>query len=420
MPESQPGSHGGHSFKAVAEEWRENWRTGVASMIGLGLCSSAGATVFSMFIQPLEEHFGWSRGEISAAKSATIFIALLAPFIGRLLDMRGVRRPLLFSMAGMGLCYLLLATMQGPLWQFYLLIAALLIVGVPTSGIGFGRVISAVFVKSRGFSLAAGRSGMAISGALLPPLLYFAISEFGWRAGYVTMAALVLLVALPAAWAWIETGRKAQQAAATKLLPLRALLSDWRIPAVALAAGLAYMPILAIISQLQALLTEHGIAPGTAASMLGLIGIATLVGTLGTGLLIDRIWAPMIAFPMMCLAAIGALLLVFSNGDLTMVVIGIILLGLGQGAEHDLVAFMVARYFGVANFSGIFGVTVLAVSGMAAIGYSAIGFSHDLTGNYDLALYCAAASLFLSGLLYLTLGAYPSDPDNREGEPAAA
>jgi len=407
-------------MKAVVEEWQEHWRTGVASMIGLGLCSAAGATVFSMFIQPLEKEFGWSRGEISAAKSATIVVAMLAPFIGRMLDLRGVRTPMLFSMLGMGLCYLLLATMQGPLWQFYMLIAAILIVGVPTSGLGFGRVISAAFVRSRGFSLAAGRSGMAVSAALLPPLLYFVISQYGWRAGYVTMAALVLLVALPAAWAWIETGRTARTGEATKLMTVRELLSDWRIPAVALAAGLAYMPILAIISQLQALLTEDGLAPATAASMLGLIGLATLIGTVGTGLLIDRVWAPMIAFPMMCLAAIGVLLILFSNGDLTMVVIGIILLGLGQGAEHDLVAFMVARYFGVANFSGVFGVTVLAVSGMSAFGYSAIGFSHDLTGNYDLALYCAAACLVLSGLLYLTLGPYPSDTQNRGGEASPA
>lgn len=147
--------------------------------------------------------------------------------------------------------------------------------------------------------------------------------------------------------------------------------------------------------------------PVTAASMIGLIGVATLLGALGTGLLIDRFWAPLIAFLMMCLAAVGALLLIFANGNVTLVFIGIVLLGLGQGAEHDLVAFMVARYFGVANFSGIYGITIFAISSMAALGYAAIGFSHDLTGGYDLALYGAAASLVLAGLLYLALGRYP-------------
>jgi len=409
------------SLRTVIDEWRVHWPTGVATMLGIGLCISIIPVISSLFIQPLESEFGWSRGEIAAAHSASLLSAILAPFAGRLLDLRGVRALMLTGMALMGLCYCLFAWMQGPLWQFYLITAVMTVVGIPTSGLAFGRVISAAFVRSRGFSLAVGRSGMAFSGVLLPTLLYFVISSFGWRAGYLTMAALILLVALPAAWAWIETGPAAiGKTQGAKPLPLRALLTNWRIPIVAMAAALAYMPILAILSQLQPMLTEDGLSPTTAASMIGLIGVATLLGALGTGLLIDRFWAPLIAFLMLCLAAVGVLLLVFSQGDVTLIMIGIILLGLGQGAEHDLVAFTVARYFGVANFSGVYGITIFAISSMSALGHTAIGFSHDLTGNYDLALYGSAVSLVMAGVLYLMLGRYPRSSEIGGGEASPA
>jgi MFS family permease len=416
-----PGNSEAVSLRTVIDEWRVQWPTGVATMLGIGLCTSIIPIIFSLFIQPLEAEFGWSRGEIAAVHSTSLLSAMLAPFAGRLLDLRGVRTLMLTGMTMMGLCYCLFAWMQGQLWQFYLITAIMTIVGIPTSGLAFGRVISAAFVRSRGFSLAVGRSGMAFSGVLLPTLLYFVISHWGWRAGYLTMAALILLVALPAAWAWIETGPAAiGKTQAAKPLPVRTLLSNWRIPVVALAAALAYMPILAILSQLQPMLTEDGLSPGVAASMIGLIGVATLLGALCTGLLIDRFWAPMIAFIMLCLAAAGALLLVFSQGNVTLVMIGIVLLGLGQGAEHDLVAFTVARYFGVANFSGVYGLTIFAISSLSALGHTAVGYSHDYTGNYDLALYGSAVSLVMAGVLYLMLGAYPVRLEIRGGEAGPA
>jgi predicted MFS family arabinose efflux permease len=402
-----------HNIADILSEWRVHWKTGLAAFLGMGLGGSIGPTVFSLFIAPLEEDFGWSRGQIGLAHMASIAGAISAPILGRLIDRNGSRRPIMLSFVLLGLFWLLLAGMPGYIILYYLLFTGLTVVGLPSTGLGYARAISAVFVKSRGISLAVVRAGMSLSAALLPILLFAVISGYGWRAGYMTMAALAVLVGLPIAWAGIERRREDKVSAAPAVVAHTAGLSFWsdrKVMIIAISTALAVAPFITIMSQAQPLLIDKGLDGQTAAKLVSLFGISSVIGAFVTGFFLDRIWAPAVALCIMSLGAAGAGVLAFLPGTVGIAAIGVFLIGFAMGAETDIGAFIVARYCGVANFSSVYGIVILAISLASAVGSSGIGFLYDAQGSYALALAIAAGCFIAAGFGYLLLGRYPDQP----------
>ena len=189
---------------AALQEWRDHWRIGLAATLGIGLGTSISATVFSLFIAPLQHEFGWTRTAIGTAYSMSLVAAIAGPFAGRLIDRIGVRTPLLVGTLIAALTYLGMALMNGSLVLFYVLFAAVNLFGLASTGLSYSRAISEVFVRSRGVSLAIARSGLSISNAIMPTIVFAVIAAAGWRGGYVFLAAIMALISLPLAYAWIR------------------------------------------------------------------------------------------------------------------------------------------------------------------------------------------------------------------------
>jgi len=399
---------------AIHDEWSRHWGQGLAAFLAIATSFGAMIGVTSIFIIPLQEAFGWSRGEIALAQNAGLLAAATSPFLGRAVDRFGPRRLMLGGMVLSGIVYLGFAVMNGSLAQYYVLYALANIIGLTASGLTCSRVISENFVRSRGFSLAVARSGLSLTGAVLPPVMFAIISHYGWRAGYVTHALLIWVLALPCVYLWVRPRGEATRGATgapageTAMVPIREILGNWRVWMLCLGAALGYAPANAVMTQLAPLLVGKGIAPAAAAGLVGLAGVASLGGALLTGMLVDRLWAPAVAFVFACGSGLGTALLAFSSSvDGPLGTAAVLLIGLGLGAEIDVVAYMVARFFGVRSFSTIYGMTVLWIAGAGALGAAGLGLAYDHYGNYDAALMIIAASFFVSGLLYMTLGRYP-------------
>lgn len=392
-------------------EWRAQWRLGLAALIGTGVCFSVWPSVSSLFVAPLQEAFGWSRGEIALAHNASLAAALISPMLGRLIDRVGVRPVLLSGLLLTAMAYFLLAALLGPLPVYYLLYTLLCLAGATTTGLTFTRVVSGAFVGSRGLALAVTRSGLALSGALLPPTVFAIIATYGWRMGFVALGALVLLLALPVAWLWIRGASLTPVAVPGDVSKPRGsligLLRNHKVLLICVASALNYAPIVALLSQFQPLLIGKGLGAAEAAALIGLVGVSALVGALLTGMLVDRIWAPLVACVFTLGPAIGCLLLLPDSIELWIAIVALVLLGLGQGAEIDVVAFMIARYFGLRSYASIYGLSVFFIATMVAVGGSLIGLSYDYFGNYDIALIVAASCFVISALSYLAMGRYP-------------
>lgn len=195
-------------------------------------------------------------------------------------------------------------------------------------------------------------------------------------------------------------GRKTELPGMTLIEALR----SWRF----WLLGLAFVPISyalgAIIPSLVPLLGSKGFEIGQAVSLATLTGLAVLGGRLIGGFLIDRLWAPAVAFFFLASPAYALRLLTGSVTPDT-ATIAILMIGFGAGVEYDFMAFLVSKYFGMRRYSAIYG----ALYGFFACG---AGFGPTIMNNladkqgWDATLNQAAIVLFVSTLPLLFLGRY--------------
>ncbi len=397
---------------AIRAEWREHWRVGVSVTAATGLGYTVWPSVSSMFVEPLQRSFGWSRGQIALTYYATILSSVIAPGVGACWSIRrGGRRVLLVALATVALCYGVLAAQPGVLWTYYAVSVVIATAGMATSGVTTTRIVNGAFNETRGFALGAIRGGLALSVALLPPLLFLVIKVWGFRAGFGILALLILLIPLPLGWMWLPRRPPAASvrlaASAGSVSSIRPLLADRRVLCLCLAAAFNYAPVLAILSQLKPLAIAKALPEGAAVLAVSIAGIASFSGAIVSGLLVDRFWAPGVAFGLNIAGAIGCHLLAAHAPGPPVFVLGVVLMGLGQGAEIDIVAYIVARWFGIAHYGVLYGLTTLSIGVIGSVGAMLIGLGYDVYGDYQLALAVCTISFCVAALLYLTLGRPP-------------
>jgi MFS family permease len=185
----------------------------------------------------------------------------------------------------------------------------------------------------------------------------------------------------------------------------------------AVAFFLVALALLGFSGHIVPLLTDHGLSPTAATAVFGLLGLSTLTGRVATGFLVDRVFAPYIAAVFWFAAMLGFALLITGNG--VMPAVGVVLVGLGLGAEVDMLAFMNSRYFGQRAFGQLYGYFFMCFSFGGATGRSLDGILFDRAGSYAPVLIVAAISLFVAVVLLSRLGAYVY-PVEHTLEPALA
>ena len=180
------------------------------------------------------------------------------------------------------------------------------------------------------------------------------------------------------------------------------------------------------LPNLESILRSRALGEAAVRSLVPITGMAIVVGRLGSSYLIDRVWAPAVAFIMLITAAIAFALLSLMTVSFWTVALIIATIGLTVGMEGDLGAFLVARYFGPRHFGRIFGLVYgffALGTGMGAVSY---GIAFDRMGNYRLAMMSSAAMLTVSAMLMIALGRYrypkgaitalPHQPSDAEAE----
>jgi OFA family oxalate/formate antiporter-like MFS transporter len=176
-----------------------------------------------------------------------------------------------------------------------------------------------------------------------------------------------------------------------------------------------------IFVHLQQMLELSGFERGAARVVVSSLAVAILVGRVATGWLLDRIWAPLVTLPLLSLPAVACFLLTGDSLSLSAAYFCALAVGLAAGAETDLIAFLAARYFGMAQYGRIYGILLLPFGIASAVSPAAYGWVRDLTGSYDPALLAAAVMFVVGALLPLGLGRYPVFREAADGAaPGAA
>jgi MFS family permease len=388
----------------------------LACFLGMGV-STVSLMGYSagVFIQPLGEAFGWTRAEIGTSGIiSNVVLMTAAPFAGRLIDRHGLRRVATTSMLLYAAGVFALSRIQGDILVFFALCAVTSLVGVASTPLAFTRAITAFFVRRRGLALGLGLTSTGVAGVLAPTLLTPFVAEYGWRAGYAALAAIIFL-STPIVWALVRDhpGAAAQKTGSTAavegvtLAQARRDPTFWTMGLVFMLTGLA---VNGLVVSFIPMLLDWGSPPGSAGSLAALIGAAVMGGRLITGLLIDRLFAPHVAATVFTMAAAGLVAFWFVGPPAAAV--AAICLGLAMGAEVDLIGYLTARYFGLANYGAIFGSQYCFLILGAGVSPIAAGAIYDITGEYSLALLASAMLLILAALAALALRRFPgSQPD---------
>ena len=167
-------------------EMRTNWRYAAAAAVGMGFGYSLFFYAGSVFSTPLVAEFGWSKAQFALLGTILIINVVCLPVIGRLTDIFGVRRVVLFGIIAGPLVFAALSMIDGSFGLFLALNYVLAIVhGTTTSSTVFGRLIAQRFEKARGLALSIMAGTPAIAAAIAVPLLTWTIDHQSWRAAYL-------------------------------------------------------------------------------------------------------------------------------------------------------------------------------------------------------------------------------------------
>jgi len=386
------------------------WRVVLAACFGvMAGFGSLFVYTFAVFVKPLSAEFGWSREAVSSGFAiAAVTVGLCSPLLGRWIDRFGPRRIILPCMTVFGCGIASLALLHSGVWQFYLTCFVLGVVGNGAAHLAYSRSISTWFQRRLGLALAFVMVGSGLGAMILPVVAQSIISRSSWRAAYAALGCIALLLGLPLSWRYIrERGLLQPQSAPvahsgmTWQQGLRSF-AFWIIVAVLCVSSISMN---GAITQMSALLTDRGITASGAALCASILGGSSLLGRVGVGWLLDRVFGARVAFVISLSTASGIFLLAQAN-SFPAGCLAAALIGIGAGGEAAITPYLLTRYFGLRAFSTLYGVTWTFYAAAAAIGPVILGRAFDSTGSYTSLLVILAAALALAAAMNLFLPRY--------------
>ena len=403
------------SNSALAE-WRSHWFLPVAAALGY---STSVIHVYSLgpFIEPLTQEFGWSRAQASVGISIASFIsAMFCIPIGILVDRVGPRRVGLVGVLLMTGAFALLSTVTGEMANWVMLWTVLAFGTLAVQATVWTSAVASRFHASRGLAFALTLSGASVSAAVFPILATWLIGDFGWRTAFAGMAGIWVALVFPViflAFRGAQDSGAAQHATTTSpLVVLKGvtLSEGLRSPVLyklLMASALFSFTAIGAVVHFVPILTDAGAAPLAAAGIASLIGIFSIVGRIGTGLLLDRFPGHIVGAIAFMLPIIAAVLLLFDGANPLSQSVAAAAIGLTVGSEVDVIAFLAAKHFGLKNFGALYGALVMALSLGTAFGPLAAGSVYDHAGSYTPFLTLAIALMASSAIALWSLGHPP-------------
>jgi OFA family oxalate/formate antiporter-like MFS transporter len=362
--------------------------------------------VLSVFVVPMTEAFSWSRTEMSGAVSlGGLLAAFISPVIGPIVDRRGARLILCLAVAGTGVAALALSFTQS-LLVFYLLFCFARMVWAGPYDLGLYSALNNWFVARRAIATSIVTLAQLSGLVALPLIAQLAMNGSDWRAGWVAVGTVVLVVGFLPCWlllvrrpedVGLQPDRLSDGKTQAPVEPRWSRAQAMRTPAfwlLSLYTVLVY-PVQAGVSLHQAPhLIERGLSPAAAATIIAFLSAVSALAAFGIGFL-PRRW------PVRYLMAVTAVLLsagsfgLISVSSTEMAALPAGLFGLGIGGVMMLLPMAWADYFGRESYGAIRGVALsLQVTAQAA-GPLVSGMLRDWSGTYtdSLLLFGALAAL---------------------------
>ena len=385
------------------------WFAAGATFLAL-LGAAAFRSTPGVMVEPLHTEFGWSIGTVSAAIAVNLALfGLTAPFAAALMERFGVRQVVSVALVtvavGAGLTVFMTAS-----WQLVLLWGV--VVGLGTGSMALALVATVVgrwFVARRGLVTGVLTAANATGQLIFLPVLAHVVEDSGWRAASVTVSVAALVV-VPIVWFLLRN-----RPSDVGVLPYGGTEADVVEPLRSGAAKLAIGTLATVTrnrtfwllvagfficgattnglvqSHFIPAAHDHGMPATTAASLLALVGIFDIVGTIFSGWLTDRVDPRLLLLAYYTLRGVSlALLVPLFGADVNASIFAfIIFYGLDWVATVPPTMALCRAAFG-ARAPIVFGWVFASHQLGAAAAALAAGLVRDALGSYDAAWYGGA------------------------------
>ena len=262
----------------------------------------------SVLIVPLEDAFGWSRSDISLAVAINVLLfGLVSPFAAALMEKFGIRKVVMSALTTVSLGAFLTIFIQAP-WQLIATWGVIVGVGTGSMALVFAATVAnRWFVAKRGLVTGILTAASATGQLIFLPGLSHLAQTYGWKSVSLTVASFAMLV-VPFVFFFLR-----DKPADLGILPYGAP-ADWQPPAkselsaVALAmdtlvqsskrkdfwylfgsffvCGLSTSGLIG--THFIPAAHDHGMPTTLAASLLAMVGVFDVIGTVFSGWLTDR------------------------------------------------------------------------------------------------------------------------------------
>ena len=366
------------------------WLVLLSCFIGMGLATPAILMLpMGLFLKSMTAEFGWTRTEFSSVIAiAALCNALVMPVAGYLVDRFGAR-PIIAIGTLLGCSAYAALSLARSYGEFVAILVVAVTLGNLASYPAFMTLTQRWFDKRLGFALAITSTGLAAGVAAFSYLIARTIAAQGWREAFLIVGVTALAIGLanvvflvrdtatpPAGEAKPATG----QTNSSTLGQALQTRDFWLYSA---SFTLIIFAVVGCNFHLPALLSDRGASVGAIASVVAIGSLGSLFGRLFTGIMLDRFSVRLVAGTFFVGQAIGFLLL---RDGLQWVLPASFLLGAVQGAEIDVMGYVLARRFGRESYARIFG-TCFGITLIGAIvGPMAMATIFDRTGSYDFGL----------------------------------
>jgi len=423
------------------------WWLAITALFVNALLSTPLYGAAGLWVNALEEEFGWTRTQLTVAFSlGQLEGSIMSPLVGYIIDKIGGKKlaTLGFIITAIGFICL---TQVTPItdsrteWSDPLLFYAaymIITMGVSMGGwIPMTVIVNNWFEKKRSLALSMGSVGFSIGTFLIVPFMAIAIKpeNLGWRATAVVCAMVFLLIA-PAIWKLIinrpeDIGEVPDGNSSAKTMPysdendkasvtnetsftLKEALMSKAFWILALGHGSSVLLTSTMMIHLILALKAQGVPLEQAAMVwgitMGIGGLAKLIG----GFVGDHVSKKVAACVFGCLQAIGVAFAGFVD-SLVLAVVFAVVYGFGYGARAPVTMAMRGEYFAGRSFGKIMGISAVPMTFFSMIAPIVAGVFFDRSGNYLTAFFLIAATGFAGSLIFLLAKkpVHPSMTQNR-------
>lgn len=380
---------------------------------------------YGVFIYHIGATTGWGRTVLAGAKTVgRITEALLAPFVGPLVDRYGARWLMVGGGIVFGIGFMLVATVD-QLWQLYLYFGVL----APIGGVCLGGFVTTVaianwFVSKRGRAIAIANMGMTFGTTLLPLLASAMIEGWGWRGAWFAMGVMILILTIPAGFlvrrrpedlglhpdgvapgltqlsnqSEAERRRREALLAADVRWSRRQVLRSPLMWIIVFSWGIAQFAMASTTLHMVPFFQDLGYSLLLAAGAVSLRSGIALVGNPVWGYVVERVPIKPVASLHFTLTGLGVAMWLLPPSDTTLLA-GIVLFGLGASGSQIVSEIIWANFYGRVSLGTVRGIAYPVQTMFAALGPLIVGLLYDLSGSYQSSFAIMLAGCALSAAL---------------------